>query len=297
MCILCVCVKINVCLNLSEFQSSWARSSMVAAWMGDPCDTLCYSPASTCLQSETWQHWARSLATLQPLHACRVKHGSTEQDRLLLSSLYRPAEWNMVPLSKIACYSPASTGLQSETWQHWARSLATLQPLQACRVKHGSTEQDRLLLSSLYMPAEWNMVPLSKIACYSPASTGLQSETWQHWARSLATLQPLQACRVKHGSTEQDRLLSKSKLSTIDHGHHTDGWPLHFVPTPASNSVQSLQKSFRWEYMYTKVPPHVYTHKKIPSPMHVKDHVVHVRVRWIMGTIKQHSQWIMGTIK
>ena len=173
MCILCVCVKINVCLNLSEFQSSWAQSSMVAAWMGDPWDTL----------------------------------------------------------------------------------------------------------------------------CYSPASTGLQSETWYHWARSLATLQPLQACRVKHGSTEQDRLLSKSKLSTIDHGHHTDGWPLHFVPTPASNSVQSLQKSFRWEYMYTKVPPHVYTHKKIPSPMHVKDHVVHVRVRWIMGTIKQHSQWIMGTIK
>ena len=33
---------------------SWAQLSMVAAWMGDPWDTLRYSPASTRLPSETW---------------------------------------------------------------------------------------------------------------------------------------------------------------------------------------------------------------------------------------------------
>ena len=50
---------------------------------------------------------------------------------------------------------------------------------------------------------------------------------------------------------------------------------------PESNSVLTLQKSFRWD-LITMVPC-VYTHVKISHMIHkYKDIVVHVRVWWIM---------------
>ena len=51
--------------------------------------------------------------------------------------------------------------------------------------------------------------------------------------------------------------------------------------SPESNSVQSLQKSFGWDYKRTI--SRVYTHAK-RSHAHVKEPVVHVRVRWIIET-------------
>ena len=76
-----------------------------------------------------------------------------------------------------------------------------------------------------------------------------------------------------------------------------DGWllcaMLFIYPeiSPASNSVQTLQKSFGWHYEPRYPCVCIYTHAK-RSRKHVKDPVVHVRVWWIhYGIIKitQHA--------
>ena len=67
--------------------------------------------------------------------------------------------------------------------------------------------------------------------------------------------------RLKYGvegrrvnGTEQEHSLSKAKSVTIQRGHNMDGWPLcarlcaHPKNSPEGNSVQTLQKSFGWDY-------------------------------------------------
>ena len=78
----------------------------------------------------------------------------------------------------------------------------------------------------------------------------------------------------------------KPKLSTTERGHQMDGWPLRarLCGRPEisleSNCVQTLTKSPSDETINRG--PRVYTHAK-RSHTHVKDPVVHVRVRRIMG--------------
>ena len=56
---------------------------------------------------------------------------------------------------------------------------------------------------------------------------------------------------------------------------------------PESSSVQALQKSFGWDYK-PRSPVCIRMQKR--SHMHVKDHVVHVRVGWTMETSKSVTQ-------
>ena len=78
------------------------------------------------------------------------------------------------------------------------------------------------------------------------------------------------------------RVLALENKSTIESCHQMDGWPPHarLCAHPEisleSDSVQTLQKSFRWDY-------------KPRSHTHVEDPVVHVRVQWITEVPKQPS--------
>ena len=71
----------------------------------------------------------------------------------------------------------------------------------------------------------------------------------------------------------------KPMLRTIKHGHQMDGWPLcarlcrHPEISLESNSVQTLQKPFGWDY--EPKSPDMCMHAR-SSHRHVKDPVVHV---------------------
>ena len=89
----------------------------------------------------------------------------------------------------------------------------------------------------------------------------------------------------------------KPWLSMIECGHHMDGWPSHArlsaQVSPGSKSVQTLylQKSFGWDY---KPRSCVYMYSK-RLHIHAKDPVVHVRVWWIMETLK-HPACTVGWV-
>ena len=62
----------------------------------------------------------------------------------------------------------------------------------------------------------------------------------------------------RFGHAQWEHSLSKAKLSITEHGHHMDRWllctrlcALRFL---VSNSVQTLQKSFRWDYKNQGLP-------------------------------------------
>ena len=79
------------------------------------------------------------------------------------------------------------------------------------------------------------------------------------------------------------------KIQSTQLGHHMDGWPLRTrfwaraEISPVSNFVQTRQKSFGWDYEPRS--PVCIRMQKI-SRTYVYYPVVHVRVRWIMGTLK-----------
>ena len=101
-------------------------------------------------------------------------------------------------------------------------------------------------------------------------------------------------CQFKEESVAQGKSTRswKSKLSMIKCGHQMDGWLLcgglctcHGISLE-SDSVQTLQESFRWEYNYKlRYPVCIWTQKR-PHYMHIKDPEVCVRVLWFMETPK-----------
>ena len=110
-------------------------------------------------------------------------------------------------------------------------------------------------------------------------------ERWQSFLFQILVIMQSSGMLAFHKSWGESVAQSKSthsqkaKLSTIVRGHQMDGWPLldrlcaHPEISLESNSVQTPQNSFRWDY-------------KPRSHTYVKDPVVHVRVWWTMEKTK-----------